>query len=68
VDPENRLQVTSAALLLHRPLELQQTGVLEKHHGKATHQGVRQPIAEVVRCPGILHRAKPRGQEVNNRL
>ena len=65
--PEDRLQITPLAPFLHRPLKLQETGMLEKHQRKATHQGIVQGIAELLGGPRIFNRAERGGQEINNR-
>src|SRR5215813_7611212 len=56
VHPKDRLQITPLALLLHRPLELQQTGMLEKHQGKATHHRVGQGVVPLLRRSAIRYR------------
>jgi hypothetical protein len=55
MDAEDRLQITPLAFLFHRPLTLQQTGMLKKHHGKATQYRVLEGIAELLTGTRIGH-------------
>jgi hypothetical protein len=68
VHPEDRLQITPPPLLFHRSLELQQTGMLKKHHRKATHQRVMQGVAELLGSTSIVHVTEGGGQEIHNRF
>jgi hypothetical protein len=66
VHPKHRLQITPPALLFHCSLKLQQTGMLEKHHRKPTHQGVMEGVAELRSGPRIVHSTEGCGQQVDN--
>ena len=68
MDSEARLHITPLSPLFHRPLKLQETGMLEKHQRKATHQRIVQGIAEPVGGTGLFHRAEGCGQEIDNRF
>jgi hypothetical protein len=68
VHAEDRLQITATPLLLHRPLKLQEAGMLEKHQREATHQCIVQWIGELVGCAGVLQLAKSGSQEFNYRF
>jgi hypothetical protein len=59
------LQITALALLRHRPLKLQQTRMLKKHHGKSTHQRVGKHIAALLGHAAIGHRAKSGPQQLD---
>ena len=52
-DAKDRLQVPLLAPLLHFALKLQQVGILKKHHGNATPQGVRQAIVNPIRSSRV---------------
>ena len=65
VHPADRLQVPPLALLLPRPLKLQQTRMLENHHRKATHYGVMEGITESVGGTRLFHGAESGRQQVD---
>jgi hypothetical protein len=68
VHPKDRLRITAPPLVLHRTLELQQTGMLKKHQRKATQQRIVQGIAELVGGARIVHFAKGGGQQIDHRF
>jgi hypothetical protein len=57
------LQITALSLLRHRPLKLQETGMLEKHHRKATPQRLAQGVPQLIRCAGSCYHLNPLAEE-----
>lgn len=66
--PKDRLQITPPPLLRHGPLELQETGMLEKHQHKATHQRIVERIAQLLGGTRVFHLAESGRQEIGNRF
>jgi hypothetical protein len=55
--PKDGFQVAAATALLHCALKLQQTGVLQEQHGKATQERVMQSRVDAIGTPGIGKKA-----------
>jgi hypothetical protein len=58
MDPKNRLQITAPTALLHFPLKLQETRVVEEPHGKAPHQRVVHATVDAVSTARVRKMAK----------